>query len=87
MKDKRSCCIITVEVCPTRCTKKFYQNANETGFQSDAKLLPVPSVSIGFGTISALQKLKSTLDTTEINNFRENEKAMITNSPLRYPLT
>ena len=48
-------------------------------FSLDAKLLPVPSVNIGFGAVSALKKLKSTLDTKEINNFRENEKAMITN--------
>ena len=42
-------------------------------------LLPTSNASIGFGAVNAMKKSKSTLDATETNNFRKNEKAMITN--------
>ena len=42
-------------------------------------LLPTSNASIGFGAVNVMKKSKSTLDITETNNFRKNEKAMITN--------
>ena len=64
---------MTVAGCPTSDTRKCYQKTNKT-----------PSVNIGFSATNALKKKKiknekSTLDVTEINNFRKNAKAMITN--------
>ena len=63
-------------------------------FSFDTNLLPVSSVNISFVVASALKKLNSNFDATEINNFRKNAKVLITtivqklaeHSPLKHQL-
>lgn len=63
-------------------------------FIVNTNVLSAPNVSMGFGTVNALKKLKSILDANETNNFRKTAKPVITkivqnlleSSSLRYPL-
>ena len=73
-KARKSCIILQSITQPVILENSITKVINQD-FSQDTNALPATNVSIGYGNVNALKKLKSTLNANETNIFKEKCKS------------